>query len=109
MYTEKQLKDIWDMCVEYEVRIDKISGWLECLIDWYAIIDLPHPADILNIIDDKFMDILSYILWECSENDFFEIQYPDWRKIKVKKDFESLLLYCKEEWLLTTNNKKWKN
>jgi len=100
---KKDLKKIRDMCIEYQEKTRKIADWLEELIDWYAIIDLPHPISILQYTYPELYDVLDYILFEVSNMDEWLVKYPDWTEIKITYDFESLIRYCEKEWILIDN------
>lgn len=100
-YTKKQIKEIWDLQKEYSEKIDKISEWLEELIDGYAIIDLPHPIEVLSITDPELYEELSYVLYEVPNmKDWWLVTYPDGTEIKVTYDYESLLKLCEKNDLL---------
>lgn len=107
MITKENLKKIWEMCINYDIQQNKIADWLEELIDWYAIIKLPHPIEVLKYTDPELYDILWYVLWEISNmKDWGTITYPNWTELKLTYDFESLLKYCEIEWIIIEEQQK---
>lgn len=96
----KQLKKIWDTCLDYETRTRKAVTWMEEIFDWRPVLSLPHPIDIIDIINPELYDILSYILFECDNERMWIVEYPNWDVLELQRDFDSLVKYCEYEWFL---------